>query len=60
MFFSRYTNEIIIRENSGFNAGAYADVIVKVLDDEIRDWDELVLCNDIFFGPWLSYVSGKH
>ena len=47
--FAHYTNDLIIRENRGFDAGAYADVILNVLGDDIRDWDELVLCNDTFF-----------
>ena len=51
--FFRYTNDVIIRENKGFDAGAYADVIINVLGDGIRDWDELVLCNDTFFGPFV-------
>lgn len=51
--FSRYTSDLIIRENRGFDGGAYADVIVNVLGDRIRDWDELILCNDTFFGPFV-------
>lgn len=56
-FFSRYTSDLIIRENRGFDAGAYADVILNVLGDNIRDWDELVLCNDSFFGPFVPMKS---
>lgn len=55
--FSRYTNELIIRENKGFDGGAYADVIVNTLGDNVRDWDELVLCNDTFFGPFVPMKS---
>lgn len=55
--FSRYTNDLIIRENKGYDAGAYADVIVNVLGGKIRDWDELVLCNDTFFGPFVPMRS---
>ena len=55
--FFRYTNELIIRENKGFDAGAYYDVIVHVLGRTILDWDELVLCNDTFFGPFVPMKS---
>lgn len=55
--FSRYASDLIIRENKGFDAGAYADVIVNFLGDEIRNWDELVLCNDTFFGPFVPMRS---
>lgn len=51
--FSRYTNKLIIRDNEGFDAGAYHDVIVNVLGNSLMDWDELVLCNDTFFGPFV-------
>lgn len=51
--FSHYTNDLIIRENKGFDGGAYADVIVNFLGDDIRSWDELILCNDTFFGPFV-------
>ena len=55
--FSRYTSEIIVRENKGFDAGAYYDVIVNVLGDSVGEWDELVLCNDTFFGPFVPMKS---
>lgn len=49
----RYTEDLLIRENRGFDAGAYRDVIVDVLGERIGDWDEVVLCNDTFFGPFV-------
>lgn len=55
--FFRYTSDLIIRENKGFDAGAYADVIANVLGDSIMDWDELILCNDTFFGPFVPMKS---
>lgn len=55
--FSRYTNKLIIRKNKGFDGGAYADVIINVLGDSIGEWDELVLCNDTFFGPFVPMKS---
>lgn len=54
---SRYASDLIIRENKGYDAGAYADVIINFLGDNIRNWDELVLCNDTFFGPFVPMKS---
>ena len=55
--FFRYTTDLIVRENKGFDAGAYANVIDYLLGDSIKDWDELVLCNDTFFGPFVPMKS---
>ena len=43
-------DEVLERENAGFDAGAYA-YFVKSRLDEIREYDELILCNNSFFGP---------
>lgn len=49
-------NEIIIRENSGMDAGAYKTVISKEpYKALIRTYDELVLCNNTFFGPFCGF-----
>lgn len=54
--FEKYTKEIVIRDNKGFDAGAYADVIVNYLSrEEIELYDELILCNDTFYGPFTSF-----
>ena len=54
--FSRYTKEIIIRANRGFDAGAYAYVFNHyLLNEEWNDWDNIILCNDTFFGPFISF-----
>lgn len=51
--FSKYTREVIIRENIGFDAGAYAFVLSKYLEKaSLQEYDELILCNDTFFGPF--------
>ena len=43
-------DEVLERENAGFDAGAYA-YFVNGRPDEIREYDELILCNNSFFGP---------
>lgn len=51
----KYSSELIIRDNCGLDAGAYADVFVEYLGaDQIRCLDELVLCNDTFYGPFIK------
>ena len=55
-FFEQYTEQIVLRENAGFDAGAYQEVLVKRLGEEgIRKWDEIVLCNDTFYGPFVPF-----
>ncbi len=50
------TNHILKRKNVGYDAGAYADVILNFLGkEELKKWDELVLCNDTFYGPFVPF-----
>jgi rhamnosyltransferase len=56
--FKKYTDEIHIRKNKGFDGGAYKDVLINVLGwHEVQKYDELVLCNDTFYGPFVSFES---
>lgn len=48
--FEKYSNEIVIRKNLGFDAGAYKDVLNSYIRDELWNYDELILCNNTFFG----------
>lgn len=53
---NRYSNNIIIRENVGYDAGAYKDFFTKfLLKKELEKWDEIVLFNDTFYGPFYSW-----
>ena len=48
--------EIIYRENKGFDAGAYKSVIIDHIGlQKLCTYNELVLCNDTFFGPFVSF-----
>lgn len=53
--FKRYTDEIVVRPNLGYDAGAYKHVLMKLGNEEIKKYDQLVLCNDTFFGPFHSF-----
>lgn len=43
-------DEVLQRDNVSFDAGAYA-FFVKSRIDEIRQYDEFIICNNSFFGP---------
>ena len=44
--------EVYIRDNVGYDAGAYKDAVTKFLINEQMDkWDEILLFNDTFYGP---------
>ncbi len=48
------TKNIIIRDNIGFDAGAYKDVLINHIGKEkVKIYDEVVLCNNTFFGPFI-------
>ena len=52
----RYTDRLIIRENIGFDGGAYADVIVNHIGREkLRMYEAVILCNDTFWGPFVPF-----
>ena len=54
----RIANNVYIRRNSGFDAGAYADVIVNYLGkDRLCVYDTIVLCNDTFYGTFKCIVD---
>lgn len=51
--FRAFTDEIFVRENIGYDAGAYRYVLLEILNQgELDKYDELVFCNDTFFGPF--------
>ncbi|MCM1216987.1 MAG: rhamnan synthesis F family protein [Lachnospiraceae bacterium] len=46
------SDEIYIRENVGYDGGAYKEVLLKLFSTGgLTGFDELVLCNDSFYGP---------
>ncbi len=49
---------VIVRENKGFDAGAYADVIIHHIGKEkIGLYNTIILCNDTFYGPFSHFVD---
>ena len=53
---AKYTNDIIYRESSGFNAGAWRDVMVNHYGfEKLLEFDEIVLFDNSFFGPFYPF-----
>ena len=51
-----YADRIFYRKNTGFDAGAYKDVLCQYLGwDVMCRYDELLLVNDSFYGPFYSF-----
>lgn len=51
-------DEIFIRDNAGYDAGGFKDVFVKYLErDRLFSFDEVILFNDSFFGPFFDFSA---
>ncbi|MBQ8197893.1 MAG: hypothetical protein IJZ76_00495 [Lachnospiraceae bacterium] len=46
-----YADQIVYRENRGYDAGAYKDVLSGFEPMVFKGYDELLLTNDTYFGP---------
>lgn len=53
----RFSKEILIRENRGFDAAAWKYALVNIGFDRVAEYDELVLFNDSFYGPLYPFES---
>ena len=50
------SNYVFFRENKGYDAGAYQDAVLNRLGmAKLREFDELVLFNNSFYGPIYSF-----
>ena len=50
---SDYADSIFYRENQGLDAGGFKDALCRFIGwDKIRQFDELILANDSFYGPF--------
>ena len=47
-------DEVLVRENRGFDVGAFRDALVHVGED-LAGFDEVLLTNDTWFGPVGSF-----
>lgn len=56
--FMKYADDIFVRENKGYDIGALKESMISFLGwDEIERYDELILCNDTFFGPFIPFEN---
>jgi rhamnosyltransferase len=59
--FEKYANVLLVRENRGYDAGAYKEAIYMMKKNGILNrTDELLLFNDTFYGPlypWNDFFS---
>ena len=56
LILQKYSNQIIIRRNMGFDGGAYKEILTCYMSlEELKQYDEIVLCNDTFYGPFIPF-----
>ena len=51
----KYSDKILERPNTGFDAAGWKEGILDCGIEKIREFDELVLFNDSFFGPFYPF-----
>ena len=52
---NKFADEVILRENIGYDAGAYKDIFQDLYKrGEIYDFDDVLLVNDSWYGPFWS------
>ena len=56
--FDSVADEVMIRENEGFDVGGYRAGIFHIGLDKLSEYEETILFNYTFFGPSLS-ISGN-
>lgn len=54
--FNSVADDLLVRENTGFDVGAYRDALNAFGWDELRSYDQLTLANYTFFGPISSFA----
>lgn len=50
---SDYADDIFYRENKGLDCGGFKDALCQFIGwDQLKEYDELILANDSFYGPF--------
>ena len=50
---SDYADRIFYRENKGLDCGGFKDALCQFIGwDQLKEYDELILANDSFYGPF--------
>lgn len=59
--FEKYSKDVHVRDNLGFDGGAFKDALLKYLKrEEVENYNELVIFNDTFFGPFYPFSRVFH
>ncbi len=54
----KYADEILCRDNQGYDAGAYKDTLLSLsAAGVLEDYEELLLANDTFYGPLYPFCE---
>jgi len=54
----KYSSDIFFRENIGYDAGGFKDALCTFVGwDELGNYDELILVNDSFYGPFIPFAK---
>lgn len=52
---AHYADEVVYRDNVGYDAGGFKDALCKYIGwENLYDYDELIMLNDSFYGPFRS------
>ena len=51
----QYTADIILRLNVGYDVGAYKETLYEIDTNEFKQYDEIIFCNNSFYGPLASF-----
>lgn len=49
--FQQITSEVIVRENQGYDVGAYKTALEYIGLEELKNWDEIIFFNHTIMGP---------
>lgn len=50
-------DEVLCRENKGYDVTAYKEGILKPGFEELMQYDEVVVCNDTMYGPFYPFTE---
>lgn len=57
-YLENYADEIVCRNNLGYDAGAYKDTLLPLfVTGALEGYEELLLANDTFYGPLYSFYE---
>lgn len=54
----KIADDVYVHENKGFDAAAYKEAFENIIGwDQLVEYDELVMCNDTFYGPFWPFQN---